>query len=109
MWNVPTEKQLSKIPKLYETENTPLKDKIIHMHFFVGNCDWYIAEYDGEDLFYGFAILNGWNDSAEWGYICLSELKELKIPPGFEVDRDTFWEKTKASDIEKICNCPMAF
>jgi hypothetical protein len=33
MWNTPTKEELSKIPRLYETERIPLKDKIIHMHF----------------------------------------------------------------------------
>jgi hypothetical protein len=52
MWNTPTKEELANIPRLYETENIPLKDKIIHMHFFIGGCDWFIAEYDGEDLFW---------------------------------------------------------
>ena len=49
MWNKPTEKQLSKIPRLYETESVPIKEKVIHMHFFLGGCDWYIAEHDPEE------------------------------------------------------------
>jgi hypothetical protein len=44
MWNTPTREELDRIPKLYETENTPLKEKIIHLHFFIGGCDWYIAD-----------------------------------------------------------------
>jgi len=101
MWNEPTKEQLAKIPKLYETEKTPLRDKMIYLHFFIGGCDWYIAEYDG-DLFWGYAILNGDFDMAEWGYISLEELKSIKIPPGFEVDCDLYWEVRKASEIEKI-------
>ena len=58
MWNTPTEERLSKIPRLYETEHIPLQDKLIYLHFFIGGCDWYIAKFDGEDLFWGFAILN---------------------------------------------------
>ena len=58
MWNTPTEDRLSRIPRLYETEHIPLQDKLIYLHFFIGSCDWYIAEFDGEDLFWGFAILN---------------------------------------------------
>ena len=51
MWNEPTKKRLAKIPKLYETEHVPLKEKEIHLKFFVGNCTWYIAEFDGKDIF----------------------------------------------------------
>lgn len=92
MWNMPIKEELAEIPRLYETENTPLKDKIIYIHFFLGGCDWYIAEYDGEDLFWGYAILNGDTEMAEWGYISFMELKELVVPPGIEVDRDVYWE-----------------
>lgn len=91
MWNEPTKKQLSKIPKLYETEGTPLAEKKIYMHFFIGNSDWYIAEYDGEDLFFGYAILGGDREMAEWGYISYRELRDINIPPGFEVERDLHW------------------
>ena len=102
MWNEPTREQLSQIPRLYETEKFPLKDIPINLHFFIGGCDWYIAEYDGEDLFYGYAILNNDVEMAEWGYISYEELKRIKIPPGIEVDNDLFWKVRKASEIDKI-------
>jgi hypothetical protein len=102
MWNEPDKEQLSKIPKLYETENVPLKDKLIHLHFFIGGCDWYVAEYDGEDLFWGYAILNNDFEMAEWGYVSFQELKDLKISPSFEVDCEKDWEVKKAFKIEKI-------
>jgi hypothetical protein len=102
MWNEPTKEQLAKIPKLYEPEDVPLKDKLIYLHFFIGGCDWYISEFDGEDLFWGYAILNGDFDMAEWGYISLEEMKRIKIPPGFEIDCDLYWEVRKASEIKKI-------
>ena len=79
MWNVPSPEKLATIPRIYQTENVPLKDKIIHLHFFIGGCDWYIAEFDGEDIFFGYAILNGDLVNAEWGYISFSELKEIKV------------------------------
>ena len=102
MWNQPTKEQLAKIPGLYETEGIPLEDKLIHLHFFIGGCDWYIAEYDNEDLFWGYAILNGDLEMAEWGYISFEELKRIKIPPGFEIDYETCWQIKKAIQIEKI-------
>ena len=43
MWNEPSKERLAKIPRLYETENTRLQDKLIHLHFFIGACDWFIA------------------------------------------------------------------
>jgi hypothetical protein len=104
MWNTPTEDRLSRIPKLYETEHVPLQEKLIHLHFFIGSCDWYIAEYDGEDIFWGFAILNDDLQNAEWGYISLSELKSVKVGGWLEIDceLEEFWQVRKASEIEKI-------
>ena len=104
MWNIPNIERLAKIPKLYETENIPLKDKIIHLHFFIGGCDWYIVEYDGADLFFGFAILNNDLQMAEWGYISFAELKSIKIKGWLEIDceLEEFWQVKRAEEIEKI-------
>ena len=104
MWNEPSKERLAKIPRLYETEKQPIKDKLIHLHFFIGGCDWYIAEYDGEDLFFGYAILNQDYENAEWGYISFSELKEIKLNGWLEIDceLEEFWKVKKASEIEKI-------
>jgi len=104
MWNVPNREELDRIPRLYQTEDVPLKDKLIYLHFFIGSCDWFIAEYDGEDLFWGYAILNGDHDMAEWGYISFTEMKEVKIRGWLEIDRDINWQIRKASEIDLIRN-----
>lgn len=104
MWNTPSEKQLSTIPMLYATDFIAPAHKKIFMHFFLGNCDWYIAEYDGKDLFYGFAILNGDQDNAEWGCINFSELQAIKI--GYaEIEHDLYWKIRRVSEIDKIVKC----
>ena len=104
MWNEPTKERLSKIPKLYETENTPARDKLIHLHFFIAGCDWYVAEYDGEDIFWGFAILNEDYEMAEWGYISFSELKSLRLMGWLEVDCEIeeAWPVKRATEVAKI-------
>ena len=104
MWNVPTEDRLSIIPKLYETEHTPLEEKQIYLHFFIGAADWYIAEYDGNDLFWGFACL-GYLMNAEWGYISFSELKSVKAQGWIEVDceLEEHWKVRPAKEVELIC------
>lgn len=104
MWNVPTREELDRIPRLYQTEDIPLKDKLIYLHFFIGSCDWFIAEYDGEDLFWGYAILNDDHDMAEWGYLSFTEMKEVKIRGWLEIDRDINWQIRKASEIDLIRN-----
>ncbi len=101
MWNIPTKEELDRLPRLYETEQTPIEDKLVRLHFFLGAFDWYVVEYDGEDLFWGYAIL-GDPEMAEWGYISFSELRKLKVRPGFEVDRDLYWEPKKVKEVDKI-------
>lgn len=102
MWNKPSKEELSKMPAMYSTENVPLREKVIHMHFFIGGCDWYATEYDPKDeLFFGFAILNNDLQNAEWGYFSLKELSELKVS-FVEVDHDLHWTPTQAQNVEKI-------
>ena len=103
MWNTPTDNDLKGIPDFYETEKVPLKNKVIHMHFFLGGCDWYACEYSPEEqIFFGYAILNNDLDNAEWGYFALEELSEVKAGGFLEVDRDLHFPPTKAKDIENI-------
>lgn len=97
MWNLPTKKQLSKIPKLYETDG---KEKMIYLHFFMFDSDWFIAEYDQKDTFFGFAVLNGDWEMAEWGYISFSELKSINVK-GFEVETDRHWKVQPFKQIKR--------
>jgi hypothetical protein len=102
---MPTKETLDKIPRLYETENIPLQEKLIHLHFFIGGCDWCIAEFDGEDIFWGFVILNDDFVNAEWGYVSFNELREIKIDGWLEIDCEINWKARKASEIERIKMC----
>lgn len=107
MWNEPSKAMLSAIPQLYSTEHIPLADKEIHLHFFMGNSDWFVAEYDGTDIFFGYVILNGDIQNAEWGYFSYEELKSLKAFGSIEnntvacieVDSDLYWIPKTARNI----------
>jgi ddrB-like ParB superfamily domain len=77
------EKMLSKIPSLRNN-----KEQIVYAHYFYGQSDWFILEYDKEeDLFFGFTILNGDSINAELGY---SSIEELQSSPRIELD--FYWE-----------------
>jgi len=104
MWNEPTKEILNRVPRLYETEDVPLKEKLVHLHFFINGCDWYICETDGKDIMWGFCILNNDYEMAEWGYVSLSELRSIKIDGWLEVDceLEELWEVKKAIDVDKI-------
>lgn len=103
MWNMPTKERLAIIPWLYETEDIPLEYKRIHLHFFIFGSDWFIAEYDGQDLFWGYVILNNDLINAEWGYISFQALKEININ-GIEVDceNESSWKTRRAIEVDKV-------
>ena len=63
-------------PKIGATDGA--KEHPAIFHYFYGSTDIYICEYDGEDLMFGYTILNGDLQNAEWGYTSLSEI--TKIP-----------------------------
>ena len=93
----PPFEQLAEIPALYATENTPTADKIVHLHYFVGACDWYICELDPtEGLAFGWARL-GDPMNGEWGYIHLTELEELNSGL-LVVERDLYFAPKRAAD-----------
>ena len=114
MWNIPKQSRLDRIPRLYETDDILAAHKMIHLHFFIGGSDWYICEYDGDDLFYGFAILNQDYEMAEWGYISFEELKSIKIPikglGSIEIDceKEEFFPVQPAGRISRIRQCPFS-
>ena len=105
MINIPTSEQLNQLPRLYETEKIRPEDKIIHMHFQVDQCHWWVFEWDGDDTFFGFVLLHGWNQYAEFGYFTLSDLKEVKAGGWLEVVNDPFWIPTAAKDVVLIQGC----
>tara|TARA_B100000614_G_C14473237_1_gene463408 strand:+ start:660 stop:989 length:330 start_codon:yes stop_codon:yes gene_type:complete len=102
MTNEPAAEQLANIPGLYETDHISIQDKIIHAHFFIGESHWFITEFDQVDTMFGFAILNGDFEMAEWGYISFAELKEINVLGMFQVEYDVLWEPKPARDVELI-------
>lgn len=85
------------VPRLYETEGQPFAEKVLHLHYFAGGCDWWLAEYDpSEGLGFGYACL-GDPDNAEWGYVSLPELEGVNLHDGLViVERDLHWSPSVA-------------
>lgn len=102
MKNTPTNEQLAVIPNLYSNEHIPTEDKIVHCHFQIGNCHWFIVEFDQVDTMFGFCILNGDFLNSEWGYASFGELKRIKIQDYIEVEFDCYWKTMPASEVELI-------
>jgi hypothetical protein len=89
------------IPPLYGTENVPVGDKVLHLHYFAAACDWWIAEYDpATGTAFGYACL-GDPQNAEWGYVSLPELEQVNVHHGLLiVERDLDWTPVRAADAD---------
>lgn len=72
-------RQIEAMPKTGETDNDDAMKAIVHLHYFIGSCDWYIIEKDSYSLQHqAFGWANLGNDAyAELGYISLVEITEL--------------------------------
>ena len=89
----PYPQALAEIPPRYGIEDVPLGEKVLHVHYFTGGCDWWIAEYDSATgRAFGYACL-GQPEDAEWGYVDLHELATVRTAGGWGplVERDLDW------------------
>jgi hypothetical protein len=111
MRHKPSKEQMCKIPGLYTTQDFELQDKLIYLHFYLLDSHWWVCESDRIDTFYGFVVLNGSIQNAEWRYFTLWKLQQYNVK-GFEVscDSDYLWQVKRASQIPLIAKahgwCP---
>ena len=69
------------MPKIYETENR--RDPIVHLHYFLHGCHWWITERDtSEEQLQAFGAASLHGDTPELGYISIEEITRL----GAEID-----------------------
>ena len=57
MWNEPSKKRLNQLPSLYSTQDIPLQEKEVWLHFYICGSDWWAVEFDheGGDLLFAHA------------------------------------------------------
>ena len=77
-------KYIKDIPELYATDGDA--EKMVYLHYFSSSSDWYVIELGKGDIFdddnemqkeaFGYAILNGDMQNAEYGYMNIDEIKE---------------------------------
>ena len=85
----------ARLPALYynEVNKVPTQNIVAHVRFFAvwSSWSWWICEYDGDDLFYGFVV----GHEPEWGYTSLAELESIRGPGGLGIERDLHFVPTK--------------
>jgi hypothetical protein len=110
---LPPPEVLSQIPGARQTESTAAEDKTIWLHYFSAASDHYIAEAwqepesQGEPdrwMGFGYARFAAFPDLAEWGYIDLDELEQVRVegPGGLPVivERDLAWQPKPFREIQ---------
>ena len=95
-----TEEIRKRLPKLNETEDTPIEEKIAQVKFFspYNGWRWYAVEFDGDDTFFG--LVDGFE--VEWGYFSYSELASVALAGNTlpAVERDCSFNPTHILQIE---------
>lgn len=74
--------------KSYNAE-TKLHDKGF-IHYYIGSSDWYVSEVDEDNMSFGFAIVNGDTQNAEYGYIDLNEVTTLTLNGFTQTELDIY-------------------
>lgn len=83
---------ISAMPKTYGQEGKG-DSAIIYLHYFIGNCNWYITEKDSEEAqlqAFGLADLGY---GPEYGYISIGELLENRVELDFHYSPRTIAEQ----------------
>lgn len=97
-----TKEIIKRLPKHYETQDIPTKDKILQVKFFdpTGNWTWYGVEYDPNTRTF-FGYVEGFDN--EWGYFTLDELETAKQGhtglTALPIERDICFDPCKFSEL----------
>ena len=85
-----TQKIRKRLPKLCETENVPLEEKVVHAKLFTPDSSWTWYVLEGQEQEDGNVIFFGWvvGMEREFGYFTLRELESVRGPLGLPIERD---------------------
>ena len=83
------------LPPLYHNENHPNPLAIIKLFTPDSSWNWFLMEYDGDDLLFGLVA----GLETEIGYISLHELKSVTGPMGLHIERDLWFRPTPVREL----------
>lgn len=92
---------IQRVPKLYQSENISIKDKILQLRYYATNSSWqwFLVEYD-ENTEIAFGYVVGYEK--EWGYFSLKEFEEINEDESsmIKIKRDTLFKPSRFSDLK---------
>ena len=86
------------MPETYETDGVPMDDKIITLHYFYANMDWYIIEKDmeaDEPQYQAFGLADIGFGLSGGGYISIDEI--ITTTPA---EIDLFWTPCTVAELK---------
>lgn len=78
----------------YQSYDEEKEKHFAGLHLFDASSDWYITEWDGKDEAFGYTVLNGDTEMAEWGYIDLPSLQAAHKSPFNQVEVDLYYDNS---------------
>ncbi len=81
------------LPGIGETDNLPKEQTKVPLKIFdpCGRGTWFVTEFDGRDLMYGYCVSPLGPDCDELGYMSFTELSSVKNRLGLGLERDLHW------------------
>lgn len=70
---------LQDVIKQVEDAKHSKDENIAYLHYFSGGSDWYINNIDENNIAFGYTMLNGDIEMAEFGYIDINEITSLGV------------------------------
>lgn len=86
--------KIAAMPSTYQQDALG-DDAVVHLHYFIGRCDWYITEKDKlsvQDQAFGMAVLGY---GGELGYISLAEITSC------HAELDLHWTPVTLAQLKK--------
>jgi len=88
------QEDLKNTPPLY-TQESKYKNSIAYLHYFSPGSDWYVTEIDKKTReAFGFTVLNGDYQFAEFGYIPIREIVKSD-----NIEADLYWKYKTINEI----------
>lgn len=76
--DLPNEFDLTCLPEIFSSETVPFHQRIVHMHLFSFQTDWFILGYNkSQKIMYGMMVFRADFENAQWGFFDLEELESI--------------------------------